>query len=330
MDLHGCFIGIVEKIDDPEKLGRVKVRVPHVYGVFGLETGAVALDDIPWALPVGLPAGGSNASGGASWLPEPGDQVMVQFLDGEPEKPIWSWLMQTRSQAQTLKLHKYKTSDGKVGKPERAAWTRYGHTVEWNQASLIVTTAGGYRLTLIDGTDDGQAKLSSAKGQFLSFDDDVDTGTLNITTDFYMQIGEQLKITCENLSFESTTGSMEMTCGDEVKLTALSDIVIKTEGGLSVTTATDIAIDTATNLSLNAEADMSLAFANLKLGASATEPFVLGTQLTTFLNTLMLWLATHTHTTATEGSPTSPPIVPPDTVVQPNVTLLTSKVITGQ
>src|SRR3954470_6030472 len=100
MDLQGCFIGIVEKVDDPEKLGRVKVRVPHAYGIFGTEVGAVPLDDLPWALPAGLPAGGSSASGGASWLPEPGDQVVVQFLDHEPEKPIWSWLMQTRSQSQ--------------------------------------------------------------------------------------------------------------------------------------------------------------------------------------------------------------------------------------
>src|SRR3546814_4627799 len=41
-------------------------------------------------------------------LPEPGDHVWVRFLDGQPEKPIWEWGMQTITDAKNLNLHHYE------------------------------------------------------------------------------------------------------------------------------------------------------------------------------------------------------------------------------
>jgi hypothetical protein len=45
-ELLGTYCGVVENVKDPEKLGRVKVRVPHVFGFIGQ-------NDLPWALPAG-------------------------------------------------------------------------------------------------------------------------------------------------------------------------------------------------------------------------------------------------------------------------------------
>ena len=79
MQLLGTYAGIVENVKDPQRLGRVKARVPHVHGVSGSGAGYIGTNDLPWALPSGMPAGGGPASGGFSQLPAVGDKVWVRF-----------------------------------------------------------------------------------------------------------------------------------------------------------------------------------------------------------------------------------------------------------
>lgn len=72
----GKHSGIVEDNQDPELLGRLKVRVP---GVLGEETA--------WALPC-VPFAGVVS--GAYMMPEPGTGVWVEFEGGDLSRPIWS------------------------------------------------------------------------------------------------------------------------------------------------------------------------------------------------------------------------------------------------
>ena len=73
----GKYRGRVEDVDDPENLGRIKVKVPAVYGE---EISA-------WAMPC-APFAGDNQ--GAFTLPEPGSGVWVEFEAGDISFPIWS------------------------------------------------------------------------------------------------------------------------------------------------------------------------------------------------------------------------------------------------
>ena len=204
-ELLGTYAGIVEANNDPEKLGRVKVRVPHVYGVTGSGIGYIGTNDIPWALPSGMPAGSSVASGGFTQLPEAGDKVWVRFLDGEPEKPVWEWGMQSQPDRDALALHTYDSNNGKVGKPNRTAWTRYGHTVEINVGAVIVTTSGGYRVVLTDssttGAGDGNVTIETSNGNFFELDDSVDTATLNSNEDCTFVIGSSFSATSDSFSW---------------------------------------------------------------------------------------------------------------------------------
>lgn len=73
----GKYRGIVTDNQDPTHRGRVKVRVP---AVFGPEVNV-------WAVPC-LPYAGKNV--GVYMVPEPGAGVWVEFEAGDPSFPIWS------------------------------------------------------------------------------------------------------------------------------------------------------------------------------------------------------------------------------------------------
>jgi hypothetical protein len=72
-----------------------------------------------------------------------------------------------------------------------------------------------------------------------------------------------------------------------------------------------------------------MAFAQLDLGAAATEPFILGNKLYQLFNVLLLWLAAHTHSNGNFGSPTGPPIVAPQGEVTGLLNMIRSNFIRG-
>ena len=77
---NGKFVGIVEDNNDPDKLGRLKIRVPSVYG-------NITLEAIPWAVP-DFPFSSENQ--GFVFIPDKGALVTVEFLNGSIYTPVWS------------------------------------------------------------------------------------------------------------------------------------------------------------------------------------------------------------------------------------------------
>jgi uncharacterized protein involved in type VI secretion and phage assembly len=71
----GVYRGIVASNNDPEQMGRVQIQVPSI-----LET-----SESIWAARCSLLAGKSK---GAYFMPEPGDEVLVAFEQGDPRQPI--------------------------------------------------------------------------------------------------------------------------------------------------------------------------------------------------------------------------------------------------
>lgn len=69
----GVVVGVVHDLDDPQKLGRVRVKFPHL----GDQLSA-------WARISTLMAGPDR---GSLFRPEPDDEVLVAFLHGDVEQP---------------------------------------------------------------------------------------------------------------------------------------------------------------------------------------------------------------------------------------------------
>ncbi len=94
------FTGVVEAVNDPQELGRVRVRC---YGYHSADKVALATEDLPWATPI-MPVTSASMSGigqSATGL-EPGSWVVGFFRDGETaQDPAILGSIPTRSFADT-------------------------------------------------------------------------------------------------------------------------------------------------------------------------------------------------------------------------------------
>jgi uncharacterized protein involved in type VI secretion and phage assembly len=123
----GKYRGFVDDNADPDLRGRLKLRVPSVYG----------LEVSDWALPC-VPFGGAPGHG-LYLLPEKDDMVWVEFEEGDIDRPIWSggaW-----------------PPESEVPEPgRRTLLTPKGHRIELvdvdDEEAVIVTHAGGAKLEI--------------------------------------------------------------------------------------------------------------------------------------------------------------------------------------
>ena len=76
---YGKYRGFVMDVEDPKQLGRVKARVPDVFG---------ENETTDWAWPV-LPYGGSSDLG-FFFIPDMGSGVYIEFEGGNVNRPLWT------------------------------------------------------------------------------------------------------------------------------------------------------------------------------------------------------------------------------------------------
>lgn len=267
MQLNATYAGRVVDIKDPDGLGRIKARVPVAYGGTSGDENAVSDTDIPWALPAGLPAGNSEASGGIDWLPEVGDQVFVRFLDGEPEKPIWEWGSQTNkapalaAKGSTLvDLHEQNADRTPTG----AKLTRYGHVVEFKEKRLTVRTKNGNVFVLDDTADTGVlstlnllALVAQERIQVASSDLDVETSATSkftsdktaiksremavVATEKLTIAGDKLLFVIGGMTFSIVNGQLTATTPEGAVIGTAADgsVTIASPNGSSATVKDD-------------------------------------------------------------------------------------------
>ena len=83
--LENSYVGIIEKIDDPNFEGRCKIRVFGVFEDFDQNVGSIPTDDLPWAYPLEDMRFGKAGSGSFS-TPRLDSKVKV-FFDGDIYTP---------------------------------------------------------------------------------------------------------------------------------------------------------------------------------------------------------------------------------------------------
>lgn len=128
---YGKYRGFVVDRDDPEQLGRLKVRVPSVLGP-EVVTG--------WAVPC-VPYGGA-LNQGFFFIPEVDAQVWIEFEEGDLEFPVWVGTVWSKP-----------NGDSEVPKPNGADGVEEG-SVQSPPTAKIIKTVAGHTLQFED--DDGK------------------------------------------------------------------------------------------------------------------------------------------------------------------------------
>lgn len=133
---NGIVIGVVDSLDDPDKIGRVRVKLPHLDN-----------QTSDWARLVSLMAGNDR---GTFFRPEVGDEVLVAFEHGEARRPyilgaLWS------------SVDKAPADDGKPAENNwRQIKSRSGHIIRLDD------TSGAERIEVIDKDGDRKVVIDSA------------------------------------------------------------------------------------------------------------------------------------------------------------------------
>jgi phage baseplate assembly protein V len=135
---NGILIGVVQDLDDPERLGRVRVRMPH-------------LDDqlTDWSRQA-TPMGGKDR--GLFFRPEIGDEVLVACEQGDPRRTVvvgalWS------------KADPPPADDGQATDNNwRFFRSRSGHLLKFDD------TSGAERIEIV-GSGDGHKLIVDVSGK---------------------------------------------------------------------------------------------------------------------------------------------------------------------
>ena len=131
--IYGVAVGVVIAIDDPDSLGRVKVKYPWLKDD----------SESPWARIVSFMAGPSR---GAVFRPEVNDEVLVAFEHGDPRFPyvlgaIWNG-------QDTMPSARGADADNNV----RVIRSRSGHEIVLDDTQgsekVVVKDQGGNTVTL--------------------------------------------------------------------------------------------------------------------------------------------------------------------------------------
>jgi len=188
-DLFGLWGGVVEDDQDPERLGRVRVRV------FDMHDEDTPVDELPWALPC-FPSAfckhpGSGApseehkNGGFFHIPPVDALVHVMFRNGNPDKPVWigGWFPADEP------IHGRETYRGHTRRkvlyngstiPSCPTWGSlrgFRFELDDEAAEYRITTPKGHKITLSDSASNEHydcIKLEDHKGNYIWMDDTND------------------------------------------------------------------------------------------------------------------------------------------------------------
>ena len=199
----GKFRGFVDDNADPDRRGRLRVVVPSVLGS----------EPTDWALPC-FPYGGAAGLGFLA-VPPVGAQVLVEFVEGDLNAPVWTGTF-------------WRTSDEVPEEVEAEA----------EPTTKLLKTDSGHFLRFEDNADNAHVTLQSASGAILEYDKD---GGLTLTD----QAGSKVVLDAAGgtLTVEDANGNSMVMSSSGIECTdASGNKITATSGGIEVSASASVTI----------------------------------------------------------------------------------------
>jgi uncharacterized protein involved in type VI secretion and phage assembly len=280
----GLYPGAVISDEDPDKAGRVQVRVDQIYGAPD-EDEKIEDDDLPWAKPM-FPVSGVKS--GEFHVPPVGATVWIAFWGGNPEQPVWLGGWFTPDDVPDAAKSSYSP-----GPKTRIVRTQNNHVFEmrWKQdeEEIHLDTAGGQKLRLVDADalDGPKVELTTVGGFKLTLDEKGEKVTLETPG------GRSVLLDDDNEKVVVTTPQHMIELDD-----AGGKVTIEATGDAEVTATA--------NASFVATALAKLAGAQVTVGSDAgAHKKLMDERLIALLNIMIVTFNAHVHI----GTPvTSPPL----------------------
>ena len=222
----GIMVGIVTNIEDPDNLGRVKVRL------LNRSTPDHETDFIR----VMTPMAGSNW--GMFFLPEVGDEVLVAFGDGDISRPYVLGSLWNKNNTQPAKVEEGGKNNTRIIK------SKEGHTISFSDDTekdpgIKIQTKQGLILNLLDKDGGKTMSLSDGSGNMIEIKSDDGKGTFETKTEITIKsdqgtikLGSSgIEIKGGNIKIEGQQVSIK---GTSMKIEGSSDVTVNSSGVTNV------------------------------------------------------------------------------------------------
>lgn len=235
---NGFYSGIVEDNKDPDCLGRLKVRIAGCNDNWNL-------DDIKWAEPC-FPFGG-YLDQGFFMIPEIGSYVIVAFIEGSQEKPIW------------LGCHHKKETN----KPPCEASLEANEFYTYRKQ---IKTPTGYIMF-----DDKEMRmyLVHKSGSFITFDENGDIN-FRAVNNINMKANGMFNLNSVNQNIMITAGKqIGVSAKDSVNLKSENVLTMHSDGSTTLTSDKDFSMKSVGKMDMITFDDLDLECVksmNLKIG----------------------------------------------------------------
>jgi hypothetical protein len=176
---YGAYYGTVEDNDDPEELGRLKVRIPQIHSTKKIKTGS-----LPWAMNAYSKGGGSSDRGEYN-VPDVGSQVLIVHVQADPDHPVCIGTVWGSGDTLTEVAGRSSGTSGPHGDvfpgtgpvPEKVKCikTSTGHKMIFDDnpehPDIIIETSSGHVVTLDDKTERRRIELQTVSGHNIFISD---------------------------------------------------------------------------------------------------------------------------------------------------------------
>lgn len=179
------MIGVVTDNKDPDKLMRVKVKLP-----------VLSAEDTTWWIPV--VSIGAGKERGWFFLPEVNDEVLIAFEHGDINRPVVIGALWNGQD-------KAPKDNGSGSNPIRTLVSKSGSKIEFDDEKNTITIAdGGGKGEIVFKADDNKMTLTAKSGDVVIL---CPTGDLQVVADGGIEMNASVNLDVRGDSNTNITGS---------------------------------------------------------------------------------------------------------------------------